>query len=89
MISLFSIVVHVTVLSGVDTALTKTCVPLELVFAKYILLPQKTSANFKASFIGISTISFCLTVLIKAAALLFDLEFFNANSNPPDACCNF
>ena len=71
MISLFSIVVHVIALSGVDTALTKACVPLELVFAKYILLPQKTSANFKASFIGISTISFCLTVLIKAAALLF------------------
>ena len=21
--------------------------------------------------------------------LLFDLEFFNANSNPPGACCNF
>lgn len=71
MISLFWIVVHVTVFSGADTALTKAWVPLELVFAKYILLPQKTSANFRAPFIGISVISFCLTVPIKAAALLF------------------
>lgn len=71
MISLFWIVVHVTVFSGADTALTKAWVPLELVFAKYILLPQKTSANFRAPFIGISVISFCLAVPIKAAALLF------------------
>jgi hypothetical protein len=42
-----------------------------LVFAKYILLPQKTSANFRAPFIGISVISFCAVVPIKAAALLF------------------
>ena len=71
MISLFWIVVHVTVFSGADTALTKAWVPFELVFAKYILLPQKTSANFRAPFIGISVISFCAVVPIKAAALLF------------------
>ena len=81
MISLFSIVVHVTVLSGADTALTKACVPLELVFAKYILLPQKTSANSKAPLIGISTISFCLTVLIKAAALLFYNSYIDSENH--------